>query len=177
MVGRSVTWSGGRGDRHNGGVADDAQPVYDPAALDPEADVVSRRRARKWWWALGGFAFVVVLVMMYMGRQSETEIPPAPKAFCVAANAYEEELERQQIAYRIDTAKQIERVADIAATAPRAVKDDAELFLRSLREIDAAPDAAARAELQDDPEVKAAVDEVNRYWNQGCGVFEREGGI
>ena len=158
-------------------VADDTPPVYDPTALDPAADVVSRRRARKWWWALGGFAFVVVLVLMYMGRQSDTDIPPAPRAFCKAAAAYEDEIGRQQVAYEIDTAKQIQYVEDIAATAPRAVKADAELFLQSLRDVEAAPNAKARAKLQDNPVVEQAVVNVNRYWNQGCGVFDRQSGI
>ncbi len=164
-------------DRHNGAVADDVPTVYDPTALDPAADLASRRRARKWVWAMVGLIFVGILVVLYMGRQSSTSEIEAPKAFCHAANAYEEELGRQQVAYKINTARQIEKVEAIVATAPKAIRADAETFLASLRAVDAAPNAKARERLQDDPDVRQAVENVNRYWNQGCGVFDRQSGI
>jgi hypothetical protein len=143
----------------------------------PTRDQESRRRARTWWFAFGGVALVAVAGMMWLGRQSTSDVPPAPKAFCQAAERYEKELARQQEAYEIDVARQIGFVEDIAATAPKAVRADAEVFLESLRAIDAAPDEATRRKLQDDPEVKEAVDNVNRRWNHGCGVFDRQGGI
>lgn len=143
----------------------------------PHDPVASRRRARAWWWAAGAFALVVVGVLTYLGRQSGGDIPPAPRAFCKAAERYEAELERQAAAYERDTARQIRFVEDIAATAPRAVRADARTFLDALRAIEAAPNDAARRRLQDDPDVKRAVDNVNRHWNQGCGVFDRRSGL
>lgn len=154
---------------------DRSQPVYDPTALDPEADRVSRRQARKWWWALVVFVVVVVAVISYLGRQSESEAPRAPKAFCKAAKAYEDEIDRQAERYELDVDRQIARVEGMVATAPKAIRAEAEVFLRSLEEYRDAPNEAARERLKDDPEVKAAVDDVNRYWTQGCGVFDREG--
>lgn len=153
-----------------------ADPLPSGAPTDPR-DQVSRRRARKWWWGLGGFVFVAVVAMMWLGRQSNSDIPPAPKAFCTAAERYEKELGRQQVAYRRDLDRQILFVTDIAATAPRAVRADAETFLQSLRDLRAAPNQKARDALKDDPDVRRAVDNVNRHWNQGCGVFDRQSGI
>ena len=66
---------------------------------------------------------------------------------------------------------------DIVATAPKAIRADAETFLASLRAVDAAPNKAAKRKLQDDPDIRQAVVNVNRYWNQGCGVFDRQSGI
>jgi len=68
-------------------------------------------------------------------------------------------------------------VEDIAATAPKAVRADADTFLQSLRDLQAARTKKARDALKDDPEIERAVDNVNRYWNQGCGVFDRKSGI
>jgi hypothetical protein len=153
-------------------VADD---VLTP--LDPDADKVSRRRARKWWWAAGVFGAIAVVAMTWAGRQSNSQIPPAPPAFCKAAERYEKELDRQQIAYERDVGRQISYVEDIAATAPKAVRADAETFLQALRDLEAAPDKAAKQALKDDPDIRQAVDNVNRYWNQGCGVFDRQSGI
>ena len=153
-------------------VADD---VLTP--LDPDADQVSRRRARKWWWAAGVFGAVAVVAMTWAGRQSKSDVPPAPKAFCTAAKRYDNELKRQQIAYKRDLGRQITYVEDIAATAPKKIRADAEVFLQSLHDLQAAPNKKAKQALRDDPDIRQAVDRVNRYWNLGCGVFDRQGGI
>jgi len=147
----------------------------DPPAEAREAE--SRRRARRWWWAAGLLALVAVGALTWIGRQSGARVPPAPKAFCRAAARYDAELERQAEASRRDIDRQIRFVEDIAATAPRRIRPDADTFLQSLRQLRAAPSKKARDRLRDDPEVKAAVERVNRYWNQGCGVFDRQGGL
>jgi hypothetical protein len=155
----------------------DTESVHDPTALDPEADLVSQRRARKWWWALGGFALVAILALMYVGGQSESDAPVAPKAFCKAAKAFEDELTRTEAEYDRSLERQLPLVADLAATAPRAVRADAQLWLTQMEAIAAAPNEQARARLRDDPDVKVAVDNVNRYATQGCGFFDRQSGI
>jgi hypothetical protein len=166
-------------------VADDVRtldPAPEPPGLDAEADAASRRRARWWVWALVAVVVVAVVGVLAVSRQSSTsDVPPAPEAFCRAANAYEEELERQAAAYEKDTARQIAKVADIAATAPRSVRADAEYFLAQLERVQAAPSREAREriqeQLEDDPTVRARIDNVTRRWNQGCGVFDRESGL
>jgi len=142
---------------------------------DDVAERDSRRRARRWTWALVGFAVVVIGAISWYGRQSEAEAPTAPKAFCVAANAYERELERQAQRYEVDVDRQIVKVEAMVATAPPAILPEATRFLTALEAFRDAPDDATRARLQDAPRTKRAIDEVNRYWNQGCGVFDREG--
>jgi hypothetical protein len=111
---------------------------------------------------------VVVVVALAAGCSSE-EKPPASKEFCRAADRYNSELERQQERGEIDTARQIARVEDIAATAPKEIRDEAERFLDALRRVETDPS------LRDDPEVREAVDDVNRYANQACGVYDRRG--
>lgn len=120
---------------------------------------------------------VGIVVALTLDRRSGTSDVEAPKAFCRAARAYEAELSRQAKRYRLDPARQIARVEDIAATAPRAIRRDADTFLAALRAVAAAPTQAQKRALQDDPEVRQAVENVNRYWNQGCGVFDRQSGI
>ena len=158
-------------------MADDTSPVPDPTALDPAADLVSKRRARKWVWAMVGLVFVLIIGALYLGRQTDTSKVEAPKAFCRAANAYDKELVRQQINYRRDIDKHIEYVQAIVDAAPKAVRPDAQRFLDQLLKVQAAPNEKAREKLLDDPDVRQAVVNVNRYWNQGCGVFDRKGGI
>lgn len=164
------------------GVADDSRPAVedqpvDPTALDPEADAVSRRRARRWIWIVVGMLFAAILLVIYMGRQSGSDVRDAPKAFCKAAAAFEDELERTERKYERSIDRQLPLVEEIAATAPRAIRADAERFRDQMRAVQAAPNERAREKLLDDPEVAEAVANVNRYSNQGCGVYDREGGI
>jgi hypothetical protein len=153
-------------------VADD---VLTP--LDPDADLVSRRRARKWWIAVAVFGLVGAVAMAWAGQKSNPKLPPAPAPFCKAAKRYEAELQRQQIAYKRDLGRQITYVEAIAATAPKKVQADAQTFLDSLRALQDAPNERAKQALKDDPTIKQAVVNVNRYWNQRCGVFDRKSGI
>ena len=145
--------------------------------LDPDSDLVSRRRARKWWIAVGILGLVGAIAMAWAGQKSNPKLPPAPAPFCKAAKRYENELQRQQIAYKRDLGRQITYVEDIAATAPKQVRADAETFLGALRSLQAAPDQQAKQALKDDPDIKQAVVNVNRFWNQRCGVFDRQSGI
>lgn len=157
------------------GVARDrTPPVSDPTALDPEADQASRRRARIWVWTLLGLVAVAIAVVSMIGRERETSVKPAPKAFCKAAKAYEKELDTQAESQTSDIAAQVELVQAIADTAPKDIRADAALFLSQMEQLRDAPNAAARAALQDDPDVKEAVDNVNRRWSQGCDVFKRD---
>jgi hypothetical protein len=155
-------------------VADDTRTVDDPVELDPEADHESRRRARVWLWVLVGLVIVAIAVVSFIGRQQETSVTPAPKPFCKAAKAYENDIDRYGANYKEKVALQIERWELLAETAPKSVRADAEMVLATLRAYQAAPNQRAREALQDDPEVKRATDNVTRRWNQGCDVFARD---
>jgi hypothetical protein len=92
----------------------------------------------------------------------------APRAFCDAANRYETELQREQTKGVRDPAKQLDLVARIAATAPASIRRDAETFLDALRRVDTDP------RLRDNPGVKRAVDNVNRFASNRCGFFNQQ---
>jgi len=145
--------------------------------LDPEADLRSRRRARRWWIAIGVIGLVLAVFFAWIGQKSNPKLAPAPAPFCKAAKRYEAELQRQQIAYKRDLGRQITYVEAIAATAPKAVHSDAQTFLDALQSLQSAPNEKAKQALRDNPDIKQAVVNVNRYWNQRCGVFARQSGI
>jgi hypothetical protein len=90
-----------------------------------------------------------------------------PRAFCDAATRYDE---RVQKGAKLD--EQIRLVQRMVDSAPSKIRRDAETFLDALRRVEADPS------VRDDPRVKQAVDDVNRYAAQGCGFYERQpGGI
>jgi hypothetical protein len=107
--------------------------------------------------------------LVLVGCSSST--PKASKAFCLAADRYDNELERQQRRGEIDVDRQIARVKELARTAPASIADDAQVFLDALRQVEDDPS------IKDDPKVRTAVDNVNRLANQACGVYSRSGGI
>ncbi len=117
------------------------------------------------------FATVIVLIVGVSVGCSRSVTPKASKAFCLAADRYDNEITRQQKKGELDVDRQIERVAEIARTAPEEIKADAEVFLDALQRVD------EDKSLKDDPKVREAVDDVNRFANQACGVYRRQGGI
>jgi ABC-type sugar transport system substrate-binding protein len=92
----------------------------------------------------------------------------ASKAFCDAANSYENELQREQSSEVRDDAKQLRLVAKIAATAPASIRRDAQTFLDALSRVHQDP------RLRDNPAVKRAVDNVNRFASNKCGFFNQQ---
>lgn len=114
---------------------------------------------------------LLVLVLTVVATAcSREDTPTASKAFCRAAERYNTELERQQKRGEIDTDRQIARVEDLVAEAPPEVEADAQTFLDALRRVEDDPS------IKGDPKVQEAVDNVNRFANQACGVYERRGG-
>ena len=97
--------------------------------------------------------------------------PQVNKPFCDAAGRYEKELERQLENNIVDVDTQIEIIQDLAEAAPKPIRAKAERFLDALQRVEAEP------ELRDDPDVREAVEDVNRYAAQGCGVYDRRSGI
>jgi len=97
---------------------------------------------------------------------SRSDAPEAPRAFCVAARRYEKELERQASKNRRDIPRQIELVEQLYETAPPAIRRHARTFLDAMRHVQDDPS------VRDNPKIKEAVDDVNRYAAQGCDVYQ-----
>lgn len=89
----------------------------------------------------------------------------APLAFCKAASRYDDRLSKGA-----SVAEQIRLVERIAATAPAKIKSDADTFLNAMRRVE------ADNSVKDNPDVKRAVENVNRYAAQGCGFYQQQGG-
>jgi len=100
-----------------------------------------------------------------------SEKPTVNKAFCDAAGRYEKELQRQLKRKVVDVDAQIAIIEDLAEAAPKPIRPEAERFLDALQRVEDEP------ELRDDPDIRKAVDDVNRYAAQGCGVYDRRSGI
>ena len=107
---------------------------------------------------------LVALALLAAGCSSASKAAP-PKAFCDAANRYEGELDHEQTVGKINVAKQISIVEQMAANAPSSVRADAQTFLTSLRKVGTDP------HLRDNPAVERAVNNVNRYASNKCGLF------
>lgn len=91
--------------------------------------------------------------------------PKAPLAFCKAAARFDDRLSKGA---KID--EQIRLVQRMVDTAPAKIDADAQTFLDALRRVE------TDESVKDDPNVKKAVENVNRYAAQGCGFYERQGG-
>ena len=97
-------------------------------------------------------AFLVVPVLLAVGCRSEESSGPKPsRAFCDAAARYDDRLSKGA---KLD--EQIRLVQGMVDTAPAKIEAD--------------------PSVKDDPKVKQAVENVNRYAAQGCGFYERQGG-
>jgi hypothetical protein len=94
------------------------------------------------------------------------------RPFCEAASRYETELEREATNGMVDATRQVSIVQQIAASAPPAVRADAETFLSALKQ------AQRNPQVSRDPAVTkpahVAADNVNRYASQKCGFFNQQ---
>jgi hypothetical protein len=114
---------------------------------------------------LVGVAVALLLVGVACGGPSQS----APnKPFCENAYRYEAELEREQSDGKLDLQKQISLVRSLAATAPASIRADAQQFLQALEQVGSDP------KVRDNPTVKRAVDNVNRYASNRCGLFNQQ---
>jgi hypothetical protein len=95
--------------------------------------------------------------------------PTASRAFCRAADEYNDEIERAQRRGEASVERQLPLVEELARTAPRAIARDARAFVNALERVGSDPS------VRRDPDVRTAVDNVNRYANQACNVYERRG--
>lgn len=104
------------------------------------------------------------------GRNEMTNLPKPPKQFCDAAAKYEASLTARKKPASLAT--QVELVRSMDAAAPRDIADDTAIFLRALEQVQAGDATAV-----DSADVRDAVTNVNRRYSQGCGVYDRRGGI
>lgn len=114
---------------------------------------------------------IVLVVLVIVAACGSTEKPEASRAFCLAADKYNTELERAKKETRADLDRQLPFVEEIARTAPRQIRADAATFVDALRRL---PDDPS---VKTDPAVRDAVDNVNRFANQACNVYQSDGGI
>ena len=104
--------------------------------------------------------------MLAVGCGSEgSDAPKAPLAFCKAASRYDDRLSRGA-----KVPEQVRLVQRMVDSAPARIKADAQTFVDALRRVE------TDDSVKDDPKVKKAVENVNRYAAQGCGFYERQGG-
>jgi hypothetical protein len=109
---------------------------------------------------------VVAAAMLAAGCGSDSgDAPKAPLAFCKAAARYDDRVSRNA---KID--EQIRLVQRMVDTAPSKIKANAQTFVDALRRVGADPS------VKDNPKVKRAVENVNRYAAQGCGFYNQQGG-
>jgi hypothetical protein len=108
------------------------------------------------------------LTLAVTGCSSERDAPDAPLAFCRAASEYDHQLSTET---ELPLREQIRLVGDIVEAAPRPIVDDARAFLRALEAVRTDPS------VRDDPDIRRAVENVNRYAAQGCDFYARRSGI
>ena len=117
-----------------------------------------------------GLGLVVSALAGCSGRNEMTDLPKPPQRFCDAAKEYEASLTARKRPAPLAT--QVELVRRMDAAAPKDVADDTAIFLRALEQVQGGDATAV-----DSPEVRDAVTNVNRRYSQGCGVYDRRGGI
>ena len=152
-------------------------PTDLPAAGRAPGAPGGRPRTKRFWWVLGSIVFVMLAGSYWIGQQSQPKFPPAPDAYCRTTSAYEKAIDRQAAKQQLDVAKQVVLVDAMVAAAerpgrhrvPADVRADLATFARAMHR---AEDGTAAV---NDPRVQAAVDRVNRYSSQACGVFARQG--
>ena len=104
------------------------------------------------------------------GRNEMTNLPKPSQRFCDAAAKYEASITGGKKPAGIAT--QVELVRKMDAAAPKDIADSTSTFLRALERVQAGDTTAV-----DSAAVRAAVTDVNRRYSQGCGVYDRRGGI
>jgi hypothetical protein len=117
------------------------------------------------WLAASALVAAAAMSSACSGRG---DAPNAPLAFCKAAAEYDHRLStKTDVPLRV----QIRMVSDIVETAPRKVVADARTFLDALKTARTDPES-----VRDKPEIRRAVENVNRYAAQGCDFYARRGG-
>jgi hypothetical protein len=120
-------------------------------------------------WVIGIVA-IATIATLAQGEQSNdlSKLPVPSRAFCSAAAKYDEATTSKPL----PLARHVTMTHAIALSAPADAKADAVLVWTSYRKL-----AAGDRSVVDDPDVKAAIDHVNRRATQTCGWFKRDSGV
>jgi hypothetical protein len=97
-------------------------------------------------------------------EDSSSSLPTPSKAFCQAAYDYDSNLPK--LVGKIG--KQTDLVAKLAATAPKDIAGDAQVYLDAMKRR-----AAGDTSVIDNPKIERAVDNVNRRAAAGCKLFNQ----
>jgi hypothetical protein len=98
--------------------------------------------------------------------KATSDLPRPSVAFCKAAAHYDQRVQLK----KTKLAKHIKLVSAIAASAPKDVAKDADLFLEALEKR-----KAGDTSVVDNPRVETAVNNVLRRAGQDCGWYTRKG--
>ena len=115
---------------------------------------------------------LLLLVAAVAAACGNTEKPEASRAFCTAADNFNREIERATKQGKADPERQAPLVEEIARTAPRKISGDAATFADAMRRR-----ADGDTSVVDDPDIQDAAENVNRFANQACNVYQRDSGI
>jgi len=122
---------------------------------------------------------VPVLLVLVLGTLAaacgNTEKPTASRAFCKAADNYNDRVEqsvKERSQGRAEAVRQAPLLAEVARTAPRKISADARTFADAMQRR-----ADGDTSVVDDPDVQTAAENVNRFANQACNVYQRDSGI
>ena len=95
-----------------------------------------------------------------------SDLPRPSAAFCRAAARYDQQVQLK----KTKLPQHIKLVSAIAASAPKDIAKDADLFLESLEKRQAGDTSVV-----DNPRVETAVNNVLRRAGQDCGWYTRKG--
>lgn len=112
-------------------------------------------------------ALVIAASIALFGCEHAPKIAKPSKAFCDAGKKYETEITAKK---QPAVTEQVQLVEKMAANAPPDIKNDAETFLDAMRKLE-----AGDSSVKNSAAVKKAVNNVNRHYAQGCGLYARQG--
>jgi hypothetical protein len=118
---------------------------------------------------------LVVVLGFALLACGNTQHPSASRAFCKAADNYNAQVNRalkRQDQSVAEAGRQAPLLAEVARTAPRKIQADARTFADAMQRR-----AGGDTTVVDDPDVEQAAQNVNRFANQACNVYQRDSGV
>ena len=112
--------------------------------------------------------FALVAAGCQQKDDTASDLPRPTRAFCAAAAHYDAAVSSK----RVSIAQHVRFTRAIAETAPTDVRRDATVVWHSFEKL-----RAGDRSVVDNPEVKAAVEHVNRRAGQDCGWYRRKEGL